>query len=65
MPDLPDEVRTALAELPHSPDGWWHTSDGEQYDKTAAEMLALGIDPETVIRWCTALYAAAANEFGG
>lgn len=62
---LPDTVREALAELPRSPDGWWKRSDGETYEEIAAEMIARGIDPETAIRWCGALYSAAANEFGG
>ena len=61
---LPPNVRAALAELPSTPDGWWHQADGETFEEIAAEMLGRSVDPETVIRWCTALYSAAAGEFG-
>lgn len=62
--ELPDTVRAALAELPHSPDGWWKQADGEEYEALAAELLQLGIGAETVIDVLSRAYAAAAHEFG-
>lgn len=63
MANISSGLRTAIATIPGT-DGWWHSSDRDQFEEIAEGLLECGLDEIQVLETLEAAYSAVANEFG-